>query len=60
MVAAEVIVQPRHALGTGMQMAKAQLETTELLAWTAATVIMAALTESVFLAYKRMVHDHQH
>uniref|UniRef100_A0A7C3I7A0 ABC transporter permease subunit n=1 Tax=Gracilinema caldarium TaxID=215591 RepID=A0A7C3I7A0_9SPIR len=59
-VAAEVIVQPRHALGTGMQMAKAQLETTELLAWTAATVIMAALTESVFLAYKRMVHDHQH
>lgn len=49
-VAAEVIVQPRHALGTGMQMAKAQLETTELLAWTAATVLMAALTESVFLA----------
>jgi hypothetical protein len=41
-------------------MAKAQLETTELLAWTAATVIMAALTESVFLAYKRMADDHQH
>jgi len=57
-VAAEVIVQPRYGLGTGMQMAKAQLETTELLAWTAATVIMAALTESAFLAYKRLVHDH--
>lgn len=65
-VAAEVIVQPRQALGTGMQMAKAQLETTELLAWTAATVLMAALTESVFLASKHYFlysdadHDHQH
>ncbi|MCA1951355.1 MAG: ABC transporter permease subunit [Treponema sp.] len=62
-VAAEVIVQPRHALGTGMQMAKAQLETTELLAWTAATVIMAALTETVFMGLKKMVSpgmDHGH
>lgn len=62
-VAAEVIVQPRHALGTGMQMAKAQLETTELLAWTAATVIMAALTETVFMGCKKMVSpgmDHGH
>lgn len=56
-VAAEVIVQPRYGLGTGMQMAKAQLETTELLAWTTATVLMAALTESIFLMYKGKVHD---
>ncbi|AEJ19452.1 ABC transporter permease [Gracilinema caldarium] len=53
-VAAEVIVQPRFALGTGMQMAKAQLETIELIAWTIATVIMAGLTESVFLAIKKL------
>jgi NitT/TauT family transport system permease protein len=52
-VAAEVIVQPRFALGTGMQMAKSQLETTELLAWTIATVLMAGLTESVFLATRK-------
>ncbi len=62
-VAAEVIVQPRHALGTGMQMAKAQLETTALLAWTTATVIMAALTETVLMACKKIVSpgmDHGH
>jgi NitT/TauT family transport system permease protein len=44
-VASEVLVQPLLALGTGMQRAKAQLETPELFAWTAATVIAAALTE---------------
>ncbi|QQO07988.1 ABC transporter permease [Breznakiella homolactica] len=46
-VAAEVIVQPFRALGTGMQQAKAQLETPELFAWTAATVIAAACTEFI-------------
>lgn len=44
LVAAEVLVQPRPALGTGMQMAKAQLETTELFAWTIATVTAAVLS----------------
>ncbi|MDR3355740.1 MAG: ABC transporter permease subunit [Spirochaetaceae bacterium] len=44
-VAAEVLVQPLSALGTGMQIAKAQLETPELFAWTAATVIAAALSD---------------
>jgi NitT/TauT family transport system permease protein len=43
--AAEVLVQPLRALGTGMQQAKAQLETTELFAWTAATVSAAALSQ---------------
>ena len=46
-VAAEVLVQPLRSLGTGMQQAKAQLETTELFAWTAATVIAAALSQAV-------------
>jgi NitT/TauT family transport system permease protein len=58
-VAAEVLVQPLSALGTGMQMAKAQLETPELFAWTAATVIAAALSDilldlfGLFLARKK-------
>jgi len=52
-VAAEVMVQPLGSLGAGMQQAKAQLETPELFAWTAATVIAAALTEAVlFLAIR--------
>jgi len=46
-VAAEVLVQPLRSLGTGMQQAKAHLETTELFAWTAATVIAAALSQSI-------------
>jgi NitT/TauT family transport system permease protein len=47
-VAAEVLVQPLRGLGTGMQMARAQLETPELFAWTAATVIAAAFTQGIF------------
>lgn len=55
-VASEVLVQPLLALGTGMQRAKAQLETPELFAWTLAAVIAAALTEwaaSLLLGRKR-------
>jgi NitT/TauT family transport system permease protein len=46
-VAAEVMVQPLRSLGAGMQQSKAQLETPELFAWTAATVIAAAFTQGV-------------
>jgi NitT/TauT family transport system permease protein len=46
-VAAEVLVQPLRALGTGMQNAKAQLETAELFAWTMGTVCAAALTQGL-------------
>jgi NitT/TauT family transport system permease protein len=53
-VASEVLVQPLLALGTGMQRAKAQLETPELFAWTAATVIAAALTEAASSALLRL------
>lgn len=52
-VAAEVLVQPLNALGTGMQNAKAMLETTELFAWTAATVIIASLTEVLLKGLNR-------
>ncbi|MDR2078733.1 MAG: hypothetical protein LBP74_03295, partial [Treponema sp.] len=43
----EVLVQPLLALGTGMQRAKAQLETPELFAWTMVAVIAAAFSEQV-------------
>jgi NitT/TauT family transport system permease protein len=46
-VAAEVIVQPLRSLGTGMQQSKTQLETPELFAWTAATVLAAAFTQGI-------------
>jgi NitT/TauT family transport system permease protein len=49
-VAAEVLVQPLRALGTGMQRAKAQLETPELFAWTAATVLAAAAVQGLLTA----------
>lgn len=53
-VAAEVIVQPLRSLGTGMQQAKAQLETPELFAWTAAAVIAAAAMQGILsLVIKR-------
>ena len=49
--AAEVLVQPARALGTGMQMAKAQLETSELFAWTLATILAAALSQLLLHAF---------
>jgi NitT/TauT family transport system permease protein len=53
-VAAEVLVQPFQGLGTRMQMAKAQLETPELFAWTLATVIAAALSQGLFTVLLRL------
>lgn len=41
-VAAEVLVQPAFGLGSGMQTAKAHLETPELFAWTAAAILAAS------------------
>jgi NitT/TauT family transport system permease protein len=49
-VAAEVLVQPLRALGTGMQRAKAQLETAELFAWTLGTVLAAAAAQGLLTA----------
>ena len=54
-VAAEVLVQPRRALGTGMQAARAQLETAELFAWTAGTVIAAALCQALLSLVLRRI-----
>jgi NitT/TauT family transport system permease protein len=59
-VAAEVLVQPLRALGTGMQRAKAQLETPELFAWTAATVIAAALSQALLTVLLRILTARSH
>jgi NitT/TauT family transport system permease protein len=53
-VAAEVLVQPLRSLGTGMQQAKARLETPELFAWTIATVSAAAFTQGLFTVLLRI------
>jgi NitT/TauT family transport system permease protein len=46
-VAAEILAQPFRSLGTGMQQAKARLETPELFALTLATVIAASLCQGI-------------
>jgi NitT/TauT family transport system permease protein len=59
-VAAEVLVQPLLALGTGMQRAKAALDTAELFSWTAAAIIAAALSEAALwsILHKRRKQRH--
>ncbi|MDA8427216.1 MAG: ABC transporter permease subunit [Treponema sp.] len=47
-VAGEVLSQPLHALGTGMQNARVMLETGQVFAWAFASVILCGLTEWVF------------
>jgi len=54
-VAAEVLVQPFRSLGTGMQQAKARLETPELFAWTVVTVISAAAMQGLVEIIIRVV-----
>lgn len=47
-VAAEVISQPVHAIGTGMQTARANIETADVLAWTLTTIILCSLSDLIF------------
>jgi NitT/TauT family transport system permease protein len=44
-IAAEVLCQPRHAVGTGIQYAQLNLEIPEVMAWTAAAVILSGFSE---------------
>ncbi len=45
-IAAEVLSQPVRAIGTGLQFSQASLETADVIAWTAAAVILSWLSES--------------
>ena len=47
-IAAEVLSQPVHAIGTKLQNAKVYLETSEVFAWTVVAVFLSAFTELVF------------
>jgi NitT/TauT family transport system permease protein len=53
--AAEVLVQPLRALGSGMQLAKSRLETPDLYAWTLATVLAAAVSQALFSLFLKRV-----
>jgi NitT/TauT family transport system permease protein len=55
-VAAEVLVQPRFSLGAGMQSARAQFETAELFAWTAGTIIAAAMSQAALSIALRKIN----
>ncbi len=46
-IAAEVLCQPRNAVGTGIRYAQLNLETPDVMAWTTAAVLLSALTESL-------------
>ncbi len=47
-IAAEVLAQPLHALGTGLYEAKVRLETAEVFAWTIVAIGLSAWTEALF------------
>ena len=44
-IAAEVLSQPLHAVGTGLELAKYRLDTAEVFAWTAVAILLSALSE---------------
>jgi NitT/TauT family transport system permease protein len=46
-VAGEVLSQPRFALGSGMQESRLMLETPEVFAWAAVTVLLCGLSEYI-------------
>ncbi|OQX29389.1 MAG: hypothetical protein B0D92_03890 [Spirochaeta sp. LUC14_002_19_P3] len=53
-IAAEILCQPRHAIGTGIRYAQLNLEIAEMMAWTAAAILLSALTETLFNRLKRL------
>jgi NitT/TauT family transport system permease protein len=55
-VAGEILSQPRHALGTGMQESRLLLETSSVFAWALAAILLCAITEWIFaFAARRLV-----
>ena len=53
-VAAEVLCQPKWALGTGLQVSKAYLDAPGLFAWTGVTVALSLVTEGLLrLTFRR-------
>ncbi len=52
-VAGEVLSQPAHAIGTGMQNARIMLETAEVFAWAAVGIALCAISDAAFEAIAR-------
>lgn len=46
-IAAEVLCQPRRAVGTGIQYSQISLETAQVLAWTVSAILLSALGEKL-------------
>ncbi len=44
-IAAEVLSQPLHAIGTGLALAKFRLDTADVFAWTVVAIVLSALSE---------------
>ena len=59
-IAAEVIVQPLRSLGTGMQFARMNLETSELFAWTIATIIAAVISNIILSIILKKIRVKNH
>lgn len=57
-VGGEILVLPFRALGTGMNTARINLETPQVLAWAAASVLLCGLTEWLFGLAAKAVSRH--
>ncbi len=54
-VAAEVLSQPLHAVGSGLQLAKYRLDTASVFAWTAVAVVLTAISEQLIERIDRRI-----
>lgn len=55
-VAAEVLCQPKRAVGTQLYFAKIYLETENLFAWTAVVIVLSVLVEWLFLHVTKKIN----
>lgn len=58
-VAAEVLTVPRHGVGSGMQFAQINLETSQVLAWTLTAILLSAASELLFDLLSRLIQPYK-
>jgi len=54
-IAAEVLTVPRHGIGSGMQFSQVNLETGEVMAWTAAAILLSGASQVLFNLLPRLL-----
>lgn len=54
-VAAEVLAQPLHAIGTGLALAQYRLDTAEVLAWTVVAILLSGASDALLLLVDRSI-----